>query len=266
MKACHQETEDIIDVLGKIATFKLKDFFPNLKKVTVGAIYGRETNVWSRYEEWHISKDTYSNTGNAGTLFARVLASGNIAHLCVRDPSGPYNIPTITFASACRDPNVNYSQTIHFDYTADHDQLACPLGSPITWLSDTSSSTDLGILFKELYSESQGLIEARSSYHTERRRDTTDITIYCSSSNCTPRFVYHHCGADIDLGPAVAGYGPEALRTQVLTKEEERQTCQSMGAALQTKFRQRSGLKDVVRWLPQSAAPRCEACGSLSPA
>lgn len=105
----------------------------------------------------------------------------------------------------------------------------------------------------------------RELYQRERRKDTANVTIYCSTPEITPRIAYHHVSPDVYLGPAVEGYGPDALRTQVLTGPEQRVTVKHMGAALQEMYREQSGLRDVVKWLPQCDAPRCDACGSLPP-
>lgn len=131
MQDCNEETDEIAESLVKFDCYGLNTFFPKLERVVVGTIYGRETNVWSRYEDWHVARDTRSNTHDCGTLFDRVLSKSNLQHLCIRDPSGPCNIPTISHVSSPKTPNANHTRTLHFDYTRDHDQLATPLGAPI---------------------------------------------------------------------------------------------------------------------------------------
>jgi hypothetical protein len=116
---------------------------PALRTVAVSSIYGQDApgregrHVWRNrlrvLEEFE--ERGGPNVEVCMVKFEDFLASGDLRHLCIREPMGPLSLPEMTCPherAECVNPRS--TTTIHFGQMDD--VLAMTLGSPIRWVSD----------------------------------------------------------------------------------------------------------------------------------
>jgi hypothetical protein len=171
--------------------FGMSKLFPRLETIAISSVYGKLGVSWNEDKTRSLRKDNdLVPPAVCAKLFHEVLATSTVKHVCVGDSNGPLSLPRYPQLPLVKG---KYTQTLHFgggdtlpvngsDPRA-YDTLSLPLGQPVRWVSQYSSTEDAVNLLGYMIRVIQNVVDIRAGDYGQNppREKAILLELYCSS-------------------------------------------------------------------------------------